>query len=355
MLGGFIVGVLENLLGAYVIGNELKLTFALVLIVGVLVVRPRACSAARVVRRMSMTTVPAQAPSRSAASLALVVVLLARLRAAVPGRATTARFQLTLVLVYAIALLGLNILTGYNGQISLGHGAFYAIGAYVAAIMMDQCRRALLGHVPVAGVVCFGAGFLFGFPALRLEGLYLALATFALGVAMPQTAQVQATSQPWTGGVQGIVIMKPDPPFGLPLTQDQWLYYFTLAIALRAVRARLEPAARPRRARADRDPRPPDRRRGDGRQHSRSTSRSTFGVSAMLHRRRRRARRDRGAVRRARQLHVFSVDHPPGRHRGRRPGLDSGCDLRRVCSSSSCPTSPTRSPRRRPGRSTACS
>jgi len=140
-------------------------------------------------------------------------------------------FQLTLVLVYAIALLGLNILTGYNGQISLGHGAFYAIGAYVAAILMDKFGVPYWLTVPVAGVVCLGAGFLFGLPALRLEGLYLALATFALGVSMPQILKVKDLEH-WTGGVQGIVIIKPDPPFSLPVNQDQWLYFFTLAVML---------------------------------------------------------------------------------------------------------------------------
>src|SRR5207249_11592530 len=95
-------------------------------------------------------------------------------------------FPLTLVLVYAIALLGLNILTGYNGQISLGHGAFYALGAYCAAILIDKAGAPYWAVVPAAGGVCLVAGFLFGLPALRLEGLYLALATFALGVAMPQ-------------------------------------------------------------------------------------------------------------------------------------------------------------------------
>ncbi len=140
-------------------------------------------------------------------------------------------FQLTLVLVYAIALLGLNILTGYNGQISLGHGAFYAIGAYVAAILMDKFGVPYWLTVPVAGAVCLAAGFLFGLPALRLEGLYLALATFALGVSMPQLLKDKHL-ETWTGGVQGIVIMKPDPPFGLPVNQDQWLYFFTLAVAV---------------------------------------------------------------------------------------------------------------------------
>ena len=139
-------------------------------------------------------------------------------------------FQLTLVLVYAIALLGLNILTGYNGQISLGHGAFYALGAYCTAILMDRWGVPDWATIPVAGAVCLVAGFLFGLPALRLEGLYLALATFALGVATPQLLKYHLLEK-WTGGVQGIVIMKPGPPFGLPLNPDQWLYFFTLAIA----------------------------------------------------------------------------------------------------------------------------
>jgi branched-chain amino acid transport system permease protein len=140
-------------------------------------------------------------------------------------------FQAALVLVYAIALLGLNILTGYNGQISLGHGAFYAIGAYTAAMLMDQAGFPYWATVPVAGAVCLLAGFLFGLPALRLEGLYLALATFALGVSMPQLLKYHHFEK-WTGGVQGIVIAKPDAPFGLPLNQDQWLYYFILAVTL---------------------------------------------------------------------------------------------------------------------------
>lgn len=140
-------------------------------------------------------------------------------------------FQLTMVLVYSIALLGLNILTGFNGQISLGHGAFYAIGAYTAAILMEHAGVPYWATVPIAGVVCGLAGFLFGLPALRLEGLYLALATFALGLAMPQLLKYKHFED-WTGGVQGIVILKPDAPFGLPLNADQWLYYFTLAVAI---------------------------------------------------------------------------------------------------------------------------
>ena len=145
-------------------------------------------------------------------------------------------FQFTLVLIYSIALLGLNILTGFNGQISLGHGAFYAIGAYVAAILMDKAGFPYWATIPVAGAVCMLAGFLFGLPALRLEGLYLALATFALGVSLPQLLKYHHL-EAWTGGVQGIVITKPEAPefitgLGVALNQDQWLYFFTLAVTI---------------------------------------------------------------------------------------------------------------------------
>jgi branched-chain amino acid transport system permease protein len=140
-------------------------------------------------------------------------------------------FQFTLVISYAITLLGLNILTGYNGQISLGHGAFFAIGAYTAAIMMDRWDLPYWSTIPAAGLICLIAGFLFGLPALRLEGLYLALATFALAVATPQILKYKGIEH-WTGGVQGIVIVKPPAPFGLPISPDKWLYLFSLAIAV---------------------------------------------------------------------------------------------------------------------------
>jgi branched-chain amino acid transport system permease protein len=140
-------------------------------------------------------------------------------------------FQLTLVMVYGLAILGLNLLTGFNGQFSLGHSAFYGIGAYTAAILMEQLDLAYYWTLPCAGAVCFVVGFLFGLPALRLQGLYLALATFALATAMPQILKFQPL-QSLTGGVQGIVILKPDPPPGVPLDPDQWLYFFTLAVLL---------------------------------------------------------------------------------------------------------------------------
>lgn len=144
-------------------------------------------------------------------------------------------FQFNLVLVYAIAILGLNILTGFNGQISLGHGAFYAFGAYAAAVLMDKAGMPYWATLPVAFAFCFSLGFLLGFPALRLAGHYLALATYALALAVPQLLKYKGI-EGLTGGVQGIVLTKPDPPFTFrlfdqPLSADRWLYFFTLAVA----------------------------------------------------------------------------------------------------------------------------
>jgi branched-chain amino acid transport system permease protein len=140
-------------------------------------------------------------------------------------------FQLTMVVVYAIAILGLALLIGFNGQISLGHGAFYAIGAYTTAILMTTWEMPYWATLPFAAIVCALVGFLVGLPALRLGGLYLALTTFALAVSIPQILKYKAIED-WTGGVQGLVIDKPEAPFGLPLSPDQWLYTFTAGVAV---------------------------------------------------------------------------------------------------------------------------
>jgi branched-chain amino acid transport system permease protein len=140
-------------------------------------------------------------------------------------------FQLTLVVVYGIAILGQALLTGFNGQISLGHGAFYAIGAYTTAILMSNWDVPYWATMIPSAVICAGFGFLIGLPALRLAGHYLALTTFALAVAIPQVLK-HKLFEDWTGGVQGLVIDKPDAPFGLPLNSDQWLYVFSFAIAV---------------------------------------------------------------------------------------------------------------------------
>src|SRR5471030_432958 len=140
-------------------------------------------------------------------------------------------FQVTMVVVYSVAILGMAILVGFNGQISLGHGAFYAIGAYTTAILMSVWDVPYWLTLPMSAVVCAGFGFLIGLPALRLAGHYLALTTFALAVAVPQILK-HKWFEDYTGGVQGLVIDKPEAPFGLKLSADQWLYMFTLGVAV---------------------------------------------------------------------------------------------------------------------------
>ena len=142
-------------------------------------------------------------------------------------------------LILAIAIMGLNILVGYSGQLSLGHGAFMAMGAYISAILAHRYKMDYLLTIPIAAVATGVVGFLFGVPALRLSPLYLALATFALAVVTPSLIKRPADL---TGGVQGILIVQPDPPqlasdvfgsvTGTAMTSDQWIYYITLACAL---------------------------------------------------------------------------------------------------------------------------
>jgi branched-chain amino acid transport system permease protein len=149
-------------------------------------------------------------------------------------------FQMTMLLIYGLAVLALNILTGGSGQFSLGQSAFYAVGAYTSAILMEHFDVNYALTLPIAGILCFAVGFLFGQPALRLSGVYLALATFALATAMPQLLKL-GFFEHWTGGVQGLVVTKPDPPelvqtvlswLHLKMSQDMWLYYFTLVITI---------------------------------------------------------------------------------------------------------------------------
>ena len=179
-------------------------------------------------RARSAATLEAEGSRRARAAAAGVALLcLLALPFAASGYQT---FQFSQVVIYAIALLGLNLLTGYNGQISLGHGAFFAIGGYAAAILIVKFGVPYGEAIPIAGAICFLAGFLFGLPASRLGGLYLALATFALALAAPQLLKFKAFDA-YTGGVQGLLLAKPKVPLGLPLTRDQWLYFLCLGCA----------------------------------------------------------------------------------------------------------------------------
>jgi branched-chain amino acid transport system permease protein len=135
--------------------------------------------------------------------------------------------QLTLVMIYGIAALGLNLLVGYSGQISLGHGAFFAIGAYTAAIVIVRAGMPYLVAILAAGLVTFALGFAFGVPALRLRGLYLALVTLALTVVTPPLIKRFGDL---TGGAQGMSVPTPAVPSWLKLDADQFLYLLVLVV-----------------------------------------------------------------------------------------------------------------------------
>jgi branched-chain amino acid transport system permease protein len=135
--------------------------------------------------------------------------------------------NLTLVMSYAVASMGLGLLVGYAGQISLGQGAFFAIGAYAAAAMLAKTGLPYLLALPLAAAVTFAIGLAFGIPAVRLRGLYLALVTLALAVAV---GPVIKRAEPVTGGVSGLSVPQPPVPGWLAVDPDQWLYLLSLAV-----------------------------------------------------------------------------------------------------------------------------
>ena len=138
-------------------------------------------------------------------------------------------FKIATVLVLALAVRGLQLLIGASGQVSLGHGAFFAIGAYAAGIAVSQQWLSPYLSVPLAIVVCGAAGFLFGLPAVRLAGPYLALATFALALALPQLLK-HPWLEPWTGGVSGLSLDPLAVPSAVTFLQaDQWILGLTMA------------------------------------------------------------------------------------------------------------------------------
>jgi branched-chain amino acid transport system permease protein len=143
-------------------------------------------------------------------------------------------FQFVYVGIYFIALIGLNALTGHSGQISLGHGAWLAVGAYTTAIVASHTGMHEVWTIPLAGLVAGLAGYLFGYPALRLEGVYLALATFAVAISIPSLAK---RFPGLTGGGTGISLDQPKAPIGLPLSATHWLYALTWATAVVAFAA----------------------------------------------------------------------------------------------------------------------
>lgn len=135
--------------------------------------------------------------------------------------------EVAYALIFAVAILGLNILTGFSGQISLGHGAFMAIGAFTTAIGIKTLHMPYLATIPLAAIICAVLGWIIGIAAGRLEGIYLGLATFALGVATPDILKKETDL---TGGVKGLSLPPVTSPLGV-LTDDQYFYFLCLLLA----------------------------------------------------------------------------------------------------------------------------
>lgn len=142
--------------------------------------------------------------------------------------------QFAQVIPYAVAVLGLNLLTGFSGQVSLGHAAFFGVGAYTSAILVSDHGWPWLATVPPAGLAGLALGMLVGIPALRVRGLYLAVVTLAVGVAFPVMVNQPFAVALGTGGVQGkpvyIEWLKPGW-FNLDVTDNGWKFLVMTAVA----------------------------------------------------------------------------------------------------------------------------
>ncbi|WP_421954756.1 branched-chain amino acid ABC transporter permease [Polaromonas sp.] len=135
-------------------------------------------------------------------------------------------YLLTYWLIFIIATMGLNLTLGYAGQKSLGHAAFFGIGAYTVAILMKAGFSFWLG-LPMAALVCFTVGLILGFPALRVQAIYLAFATLGFNTAI----WLVMRNEEWlTGGTFGINNIARPSVFGYPMEGNLAYYYFVLAV-----------------------------------------------------------------------------------------------------------------------------
>jgi branched-chain amino acid transport system permease protein len=177
---------------------------------------------------MKLVTIERESAVYRALRLGLPVVLVL-VALALPFQYEPFRVEeFTLILVVAIAVAGLNLLTGYTGQISLGHSAFFGIGAYTTAILVADGGWSPWATMPVGAGLAFAVGLLCGLPALRIRGLYLALVTLALAAVFPAILQ---RFESLTGGAQGKRVQKIAPPEWTGLAADQYRYFVVLAFA----------------------------------------------------------------------------------------------------------------------------
>ncbi|MDD5711544.1 MAG: branched-chain amino acid ABC transporter permease [Smithellaceae bacterium] len=136
-------------------------------------------------------------------------------------------YVINMIGIAAIAAIGLNILIGYTGQISLGHGAFFGVGAYAAAILATTVNAPFLLAVPAAGIITALVGMIFGIPSGRLKGLYLTIATLA-GQFIIEYILIHWESL--TKGTMGITLPTADI-VGFPISGDK-SFFFVIFIAL---------------------------------------------------------------------------------------------------------------------------
>ena len=137
-------------------------------------------------------------------------------------------YLLSYWLVFIIATMGLNLTVGYAGQKSLGHAAFFGIGAYTVAILMKAGFSFWLG-LPAAAAICFVVGIILGFPALRVQTIYLAFATLGFNTAV----WLVMRNEEWlTGGTFGINGIARPSLFGFSLEGNLAYYYFVLGVAV---------------------------------------------------------------------------------------------------------------------------
>jgi branched-chain amino acid transport system permease protein len=132
------------------------------------------------------------------------------------------------IVIAAIGAVGLNILTGFTGQISLGQGAFFGVGAYTSAYITAKMGLSFWIGIPAAGLMTAMAGMIFGIPSLRLKGLYLAIATLASQFILEW---IFIRWEPVTGGSYGINVPRPSIA-GFTFDSDSSFYYIVLAFAV---------------------------------------------------------------------------------------------------------------------------
>lgn len=230
VIGGLTLGVLENLVAGY-ISTDLKDTFSFVLLIAVLCVKPEGILG-KPIRMLGKKVAEEHLPFDSSAPPLSNGRKLMLFAAAVAfpfafQDNTYILYFACLVGIYMIVAIGLNFLVGYTGQISLGHAALFAIGAYASALLTLNFGIPFWVAMPAAGLIAGLAGLLLGLAALRLSGLYLAIATLGLGEAMPQILLK------WDSVTNGYNGLKPaKPAFGPLVLDNEFKFYFLILAVL---------------------------------------------------------------------------------------------------------------------------